>query len=161
MKTNLLANYYENNPLRDDLTCPQDEILAQIALGAAPAEHENVSDHLMNCERCTEKMAIMMKVGVASQEHEVPKKLNRRILRKILGQPTLLKNPHLFLMGFFLFLILSFVFSGYFIQCLLLSGVCAAKWLLDQRSGSVHITLQEKSNPSPRKRHFWSHEDKR
>ncbi|MFT5206315.1 MAG: hypothetical protein ACI9CF_000050 [Candidatus Omnitrophota bacterium] len=117
-------------------------------LDPTSAERQASSNHLSSCEVCRQKMAdINSNPDINETDVEVPADLvsraNRTIRLHLIAKQSMLwlRSTHLWLGVFCVFIIASFIFPKYFIQCLLVALITGAKWLIESRTAKNNLTI--------------------
>ncbi len=115
------------------------------------AERQDALKHLQICELCRQKLAdINSSPDVDEMNIEVPANVVRhtnRIIHVLCMTKQFkiwLRSTHLWLGIFCLFIIASFVFPKYFLQCLLVALITGGKWLIESRTSKNNLTIISK-----------------
>ena len=142
--------FEEAGPKR--LDCPQEEIFARFMENhLSPDEHDALIDHVSSCGRCARLVAALKRLETERENIgiPVPNELERKTidsLSKKAGSkgPGPSKYKNLWLLGFGIFMALSFIWSRYFLQMLVLAIFFGLKWLLDTRPHKVWVDITHK-----------------
>ncbi|MDD5504149.1 MAG: hypothetical protein PHV77_02400 [Candidatus Omnitrophica bacterium] len=138
---------------KDAGPCPSDIEMADfISNNMAPEVRERISEHVLSCAKCFNTVAISLK-ALNGEDYPVyglsaPSVLARKraagLARANKGGrlKAFLKRNSFMVIGC-IFLALSFAFKKYFMQLLLVSGICGIKWVMDTGSTKALIMIYD------------------
>ncbi|NQT33430.1 MAG: hypothetical protein HQ594_07150 [Candidatus Omnitrophica bacterium] len=112
--------------------CPSEDILSRYI--SHSLSHENklvVEEHLIRCGQCRKLIV---------EAHEV---LTNPDMWEIMNKILLWIKKNRWLTGSLVSLVLSFFFSEYFLQFLLIAFLLGAKWIVDARATRMLIMINE------------------
>jgi hypothetical protein len=119
--------------------CPSEEMLGEFVSGCTPSDEiAGVEKHLAECEKCRNLVAEAHQAMKCMDMFEARTKVTGFVVR------------NLWLITGILSFIMSFIFSGYFFQFLLISLVSSIKWIADSRNSKTLIMIHE-DRKDPRK----------
>lgn len=111
---------------------PEEEILAEYA--SAVISHEDrvwVEKHISNCAKCRKLVSEAHSILTREEKLKEKKNFFRLIRKNAWGILSVL------------FLMMSFLFSRYFLQLLLASSLLGLKWITDSKSVKTLITIHK------------------
>jgi len=136
----------------DTCSCPGDIDMADFISGNMPLDvSEKISGHIASCPRCLDIAAISLK-ALNERDYPLPcapapsvfakRKTAALTAGKGINLRSFLKRDKFMIISC-LFLMLSFVFKRYFMQLLLLCGICGMKWIMDTGSTRALIMIYD------------------
>ena len=119
--------------------CPSEEMLSEYLSGVLlEKDKAKIEEHLAQCTECRKVLA---------QAHDILKKPDIREIRNNIFRWF---KGNKWLIGSALSLVLSFLFSRYFLQFLAASLLMGGKWIIDSKTTKMLIMIHE----------AWKSEDK-
>ncbi len=110
-------------------SCPDEAALSAYLDGSLRGkEREMVEEHIASCDRCL--LAV-----VSAYESVADFKKNRK--------GGIMKKLNLYFICMLVSFILSFIFPRYFIQLLVATIICGAKWIIDAKSTRMLVMIYD------------------
>ena len=123
------------------ISCPSEEALGEYVSGCLPtAEMPNMEKHLSECEKCRTL------VSEARMLVRFPDIYEMR------AKATIIFKKNFWLAASIIFLLISFIFSGYFFQFLAASLLSGSKWIVDSINSKTVIMIHENGKSYPERR---------
>ena len=151
-----LKDYFESSSLPGGAdACPSEEKLSDWAEGRlGDADREKMVEHAAVCEGCTRKAALIKTLQRERHADVAPPrtldaKIAAMLRRKARGEAANAPHTAVWMALFALFMGLSFVWTKYFLQMLVMAVVFAGKWLIESRARRIFIDVTHRGAQTP------------
>jgi hypothetical protein len=156
---NKIEDFLKKQMLLKDISsvseqCPVESTLADYLSGVLePGQRQQVSTHVIACERCFNIAALSLKTLEADMISSSDSPRLKHIIKKAADickknnkkpgktKHGLMQSTYLVVAG--VFFVLSFIFKRYFVQFLFASGIFSAKWIMDTGSTKALIMIYD------------------
>ena len=147
----MLKEFFDNRPAGEAGQCPEPDSFFRWSRGdVRDTERDGLTRHAAACGACADKISALEGVKAGGFPDGTPDEAQERRIRAAIRE---MRNPpvepsamarRIWFFAFVAFMALSFVWSRYFMQMLVLAIVCAAKWLIDTRARHLYVEIRHR-----------------